>query len=449
MPHENTDNRINSSRKRTSLSFISIAVALGLMFSPDTLVVLGNGAGAAGWLTLLFVLVGILIHMATIDSYRTLHSVSGNHIRGFQQVLGRRLASAILVCGKLPLAVCASAGLAVTAGFVFNEVFVYWFPNFTFAFLILGIAAAVNMFSQRLKFTLQIAAVLGVFLAMFILIGFGLFAGPPPDNLPQTGVSFDYRYLLVAIALLVGFDMGLYAGCKDHDRFSRQSRSLAAALIAGGLLLVLWGFAALSVVPSAKLESSSIPHMIMARKVLGQPGRLIMGAAVICGVFAAVNSLMHSTGMMLGQITSAGGNRDFVREYRASILLIAISSAVLMAMGLAGDFLLETWIRSSLFLWLLYYVFISIAAYLSRRQTATSNGENRPVFAVWTKILSAAGTAAAATGLVLLEPEPSNMLIFLAAVVTGITAVVVGVDFISEWINRKKNAQTNLQRPKT
>ena len=426
------------------LAFVSIALALGIVMSPDSLVLLGNGVGAAGWMTLLFVAVGIVVHVATVDSFRVLHTAAGNHIRGFQRVLGRRWATILLICGKLPLAVCATTGLVVSAGFVFNEVFVYWFPNFAFALILLGLVTVVNFFSEKTKLFIQFVSVIGVISGLSILIGSSIFDRSPAISSPQTVVSFDYRYLLAVIAMLVGFDMGLYAGWKNDNNFSRQSRALVAALILGGLILILWGFAALAVVLPNKLESSSIPHMLVAREVLGQPGRLLMGGVIICGVFAAVNSLVHSTGTMIVQITSANMNsrkaNHSVIEYRGTILLISGASAVLMAMGVAGYSIIETWIRSSLFLWLLYYIFVSIAAYMALRHAVPLIGKSRPIFTILAKIVSIVGTAAAAMGLFLLEPEPVNMLVFLATVVTVVTMVVVGVDFYSDRFDRKKKA---------
>jgi cation transport ATPase len=158
-----------------------------------------------------------------------------------------------------------------------------------------------------------------------------------------------------------------------------------------------------------------------------------MGVTIICGVLAAVNSLVHSTSTLIKQITSA--NRNFRKtnhstiEHRVTILLISGSSAVLMAMGIAGESILETWIRSSLFLWLLYYIFISISAYMAWRHAVPLSRKSRPKFTILAKIVSVVGTAAAAMGLFLLEPEPSNMLIFLATVITVVTMVVMGVDF--------------------
>ena len=424
--------------------YISVALSLGIVMSPDTLVMLGNAVGAAGWMTLGFIVVGIIIHVATVDSFRVLHAAAGNHIKGFQRVLGRRFATILLICGKLPLAVCASTALVVSAGFVFNEVFVYWFPNFAFAIILLGLVTIVNFFGEKVKFFIQSAAVIGVVLGLFALIGASIFARPPAISSPPTGVSFDYRYLLMVITLLVGFDMGLYAGWKDGDSFSRQYRVLVAALILGGLILFSWGLAAMAVLAPAKLESSSISHMIVARKVLGETGRLIMGAVIICGVFAAVNSLMHATGTMVDKITSADENfrktDHSAIEHRVTILLISGSSAVLMAMGIAGDSIIETWIRSSLFLWLLYYIFVSIAAYMALRQAVPSIRGSRPKFSVLAKIVSAAGTAAAAMGLLLLEPEPANMLVFLAINITVVTLFIVGVDFFSGRVDRKKKA---------
>ena len=62
----------------------------------------------------------------------------------------------------------------------------------------------------------------------------------------------------------------------------------------------------------------------------------------------------------------------------------------------------------------------------------------RPAASVnWLKALSIFGTAAAAAGLVLLEPEPSDMLMFTAAIAAIVAIVVSGVDCYAGRIARK------------
>jgi hypothetical protein len=44
-----------------------------------------------------------------------------------------------------------------------------------------------------------------------------------------------------------------------------------------------------------------------------------------------------------------------------------------MAMGIAGKPVSETWIRSRLVLWLIYYMIVNLSAYLTGRDAPTMN----------------------------------------------------------------------------
>ena len=84
-------------------------------------------------------------------------------------MLGHRNAAIILICGKLPFAVCASAGLVVSAGFVFNEVFVYWFPNFAFASLLLVSITLLNIFGKKPALVTQVITLAVARIGLLIL----------------------------------------------------------------------------------------------------------------------------------------------------------------------------------------------------------------------------------------------------------------------------------------
>jgi amino acid transporter len=377
--------------------------------------------------------VAIIIHLATNHSFQVLQTSSGDPIRGIQRMLGHRNAAIILICGKLPFAVCASAGLVVSAGFVFNEVFVYWFPNFAFASLLLVSITLLNIFGKKPALVTQVITIAAASIGLLILTGAGLFNLSGARSTFEMSVNFDYRYLAAAVIVLVGFDMGLYAGWGTRHGFSQLSRSMAIALIGSGVLLALWGLATLAVVPAAKLESSTIPHMIMARKALGQTGRLIMGTVVIFGVSSAVNALMLSISTITGQLASgAGGSKKAVfasKTRAATILFVAGASALLMALGFAGEPVLDTWIRSSLVMWLLYYTIVNFSAYRVWHGARAIDDKGWTSSVTALKALSIAGSTLAAAGLVLLEPEPLSMLAFMVVIALAVTVIVSVVDF--------------------
>ena len=98
-------------------NIFALVLAAGLTLSPDTLALFGNSVGFAGWLLFLALPVGILIHLSTVHSFQILHASSSGHIKAIQKMLGQRISAILLISGKLPFAVCASAGLVVSAGF--------------------------------------------------------------------------------------------------------------------------------------------------------------------------------------------------------------------------------------------------------------------------------------------------------------------------------------------
>jgi len=417
----------------------SLALAAGLMFTPDMLTLFGNSLGTIGWIFLLMTPVALVVHLATVHSFQLLDSKAGSHLVGFQNYLGRRSVAVIALSGKLPFAVCASAALAVTAGFVFNEVFVYWFPNFAFAFLLLGATAAVNLISRTAAQATQVIAISAVCIGLIVLCGASLSHLPGEIGKHEIKFDFNYRYLAAAFVVLIGYDLGLYVYGNDRNG-SRRSQAMVAAVVGGALIVALWGLAAMSVVSPETLESSTVPYMTAARKALGQPGRYIMGTVAIAAVFSAINSMMHSVSMMASQLAN-----NYINSQRsdnplvirpATVLLIAGASAFLMALGFAGEPRLETWIRASIILWMIYYMFVNISAIRAMHQSSMPTPQGKVSATLLLKIFSIAGMALAATGMILIEPEPFQLLTFAIIVVAVLAAIVNLVDF---FLNRNRS----------
>ena len=420
------------------LNASSLALAAGLMLTPDTLTLFGNSLGTIGWFLLLLTPVALIVHLATVHSFQILHAASGDHLVGIQNYLGRHTAAVIALTGKVPFAVCASAALAVTAGFVFNEVFVYWFPNFAFAFLLLGATTVLNLFSSRAAQAAQMIAVFAAGLGLIILAGAGLYHLPGATGASEIKTGFDFRYLAAPVVVLIGYDLGLFAHNSDRDGWKR-SRAMVAAVIGGAVLLALWGLAAMAVVPLERLEASTVPYMTVARNVLGQPGRYIMGTVAILAVFSAINAMMHSVSLMVDQLANTYRSikrTDNPSKFRmATVLLLAGASASLMVMGFAGEPHLEIWIHASIILWLIYYIFINVCAIRTMRHGSGPTSQGTVSATVSLKIFSIAGTALAVIGMVLLKPEFVHLMTFLVVVV-GVSAVaVISIDV---FLNRNR-----------
>ena len=153
-----------------------ISIALGVMLSPESLVVLGNGMGSGGALFLIFVLLAVLAHFLTVVSYDELlyrHPGSLGESNLGRKTLGSFLATILPLSSKVLFALCASAGILATAGYVFNEVFLYWFPNLGFSFCLLTLLLAINLIGRKVAIAAQITFVTVSILGLAMLIAVG------------------------------------------------------------------------------------------------------------------------------------------------------------------------------------------------------------------------------------------------------------------------------------
>ena len=125
---------------------------MGLLVSPETLMAVGNAAGRAGhWLASFIVGAG-LIHAITAMAYKRVYARQLNasgEVRLIRNAFGSVPALLVPLCARVTVAVCVSTALLATAGYVFNEVFIYWFPNLGFSFCVLVTLSLVNLFGVR------------------------------------------------------------------------------------------------------------------------------------------------------------------------------------------------------------------------------------------------------------------------------------------------------------
>jgi hypothetical protein len=96
--------------------------------------------------------------------------------------------------------------------------------------------------------------------------------------------------------------------------------------------------------------------MLVAREILGEPGRILMGIAVICGSCAAVNALFHLATGALAELAYRHllpGHPPGRLRRRRFVFLFGLMIGALLMGGLAGHDSIETYIEASLLLWLL------------------------------------------------------------------------------------------------
>lgn len=272
-----------------------------------------------------------------------------------------RLVLTLASCVALVLMI--PTGALVTAGFTFNETFLYWFPNFGFSFLLLGGILFIHLWSNKLPLTTQTFFFGVTSICLLILSLYGLLSEPGNNTLssmhspdtPSPTSAMD-AVLIWRLLVIFGTSLILFLGFDHISLRSTSTKQRILVMLTGGSLIALWCGASLLHVPGQKLAQSTIPYILGAREILGQPGRILIGIAIIFGALGVVNGLLIYTYRTIMQI-SADLNLPLKTSPLWTQRVIALTATptigILMATGLAGETKLETYIYGALLLWLL------------------------------------------------------------------------------------------------
>ena len=421
-----------------------------MMLSPDVLSLLGNSVGMGGFYFLTIPLATGFIYISTTFSYGICgvnHPGPGSEIRCIEDVFGSNAAIVLPICSRILFTIFGSAGILVTAGFAFNEIFVYWFPNFSFAFFLLGLLMTVNLFGYRFSITLQILFVsislLGlVFLSVFGLIG----AEAYPENMYRIAPVFHFRIGLLGLLLLLGFDLCVFTN-DNHSGFSSHLvKPMITGIIIACLVYCLWGAASLIHVPPEKLAATSIPYTIAARQIWGQNGRILIGLVVLTGTCSAVNALFISVTRMTRTMAKIGLLPTFLLwgEQRNPIPLVFLASgiATVMGTGMTGKPGFEIYIKASLLFWLINYGAVHLAALTLKKRRGIeiqyARGKGPDLLIGIASMVVIGGTV----GLIWTDTEPVSLIKYMLIVCTVITF------FSFVWIHFNRN-RTRITQIKT
>jgi amino acid transporter len=311
---------------------------------------------------------------------------------------------------------------------VFNEVFVFWFPNFGFAALLLAVLLIVNLAGPRAAAAAQ---ALFTAAAVFTLIGIaltGILRGSPsasPDITASIGRSGHSA--AVAAITFIGYDMLQYTPQSSTNR--RLAKVAQIGLIAGGALFALWNSAALLHVGPDRLAQTTIPHLLAAKAILGPAGRVAIGLVVIAGACAAVNFLFLSVARMLARMAQqellpSFWGRSAERPWAALVILTA-ATGLLMAAGFAGSDWLDVSIRAALLLWLVFYAMSHLTAlFPGRSQPESSDRSGAPLRKVRHATLALAMIAVAIV-LGATDDAPLSLLAAMAAMMAMAAALAL------------------------
>ena len=339
-----------SDLKNRRTFIVPFALGSSLALNPDFLALAGfiwGTTGLAGGLA--FVLAACFYLLLGARLKKTAF------FRGPKKRGGIRLAG---TGARILALVFLTTGVLVSSGFAFNEIFVYWFPNFGFAFLLLGILCTLQFLNSKTVYWIQVVFFSIAAAGLLVLTVAGLIrpntvevslfqAVPLGDAVSRPGILF------LTFLLFVGFDLGYGA---EEKAVPEPVGSTGSAVIFTTLVFILWGLVMLSHVPAQKLSETAIPHLIAARKIWGDTGRIIMGLTIIFGSLAGIHALFTDIVHRVKDLAQRKIIPEKLNRPKIVIILLTLTTGLMMGLGLAGNEVLETLIRFSLILWFLSHV---------------------------------------------------------------------------------------------
>lgn len=341
---------------------LAVSFSMGWMLSPDVQVRLGNGIGQNRTLFLAALAASAVLSALVVSVIRHPKlAVEGRHTQTglLVQGLGKVPATSLILSTRLSCLFLPSTGLLVAAGFAFNEIFVYSFPNFGFAFVLLTLITALQIAGERIAGYVQIfftAIMLGS-MALLCLAGI---SGPISANpvSADVGFSISAHSMIGSLLLFLGYDYVL-SRKGLHDTGPSHLPALipaVAALFTGLLLFLFWSMLMFQYVATDTLSDSTIPHLVTARAIWGNTGRYLIGIAIISGVCASVNALFSLTLNNIAELARRhllpGHPAGELKRTRFALVFALIIGALMLG-GLAGYQILEIYIQTALLLWLL------------------------------------------------------------------------------------------------
>jgi amino acid transporter len=349
------------------------------MLSPESLIALGTNLGSAGPFFLLFITSSVVIFLFTALSYGntySLHTGPTSEVRLLKEGLGMLPSMVLPLCSRFVVALFLGTSILGIAGYVFNEIFVRWFPNLGFSFCLLALLLIINLWNQRVSEIAQIIVVSVAVCGLLLLsmVGFaGFFNGT--HTVTTTGLaSFSgVRVAFVGLLLFIGLDLSGLAKQGIDMQPVHRALAMTIAVVVAGLIFILWGFVSLKYVSPERLSDTTIPHLLTARIVWGTAGRVIMGLVVLAGAFSAVNALLLGVSKLINSMAQQGLLPSFLAgENDRSALpltLLAVIIGAMLAWGMAGDSLLDVYVRTGLLLWLLNYAAVHLALLIAHKHS--------------------------------------------------------------------------------
>ena len=301
----------------------------------------------------------------------------------------------------------------------------------------------INLWNQRVSEILQIIVVSVAVCGLLLLsmVGFAGFLNGP-HTVTATGLaSFSgVRVAFVGLMLFIGLDLSGLAKQSHDIQPVHRALSMTIAVVVSGLIFILWGFVSLQYVSPERLSDSTVPHLITARIVWGTTGRVIMGLVILAGAVSAVNALLLGVSKLINGMAQQcllpsflAGEND---RSALPLTLLAIVIGAMLASGMAGDSLLDVYVRTGLLLWLLNYAAVHLALLIAHKHSynrkTTFSIPGYPVVALISFIVLFCGF------FVLLYSDKQSALLFKYTTIILCTTALLSLFWIKLKLHEKK-----------
>jgi amino acid transporter len=421
-------------------AFVALfAIALGIMLSPENLVILGQQSGASQRAAFLWLASAAVIQVLTARTYGAGLPLLAQSQKGTQypKASGPPLAEALLLAARGGFALWGITAVLVTAGYVFNETFVPAYPNLGFSFTLLAILLLLNLLGPQVAAISQVIFAGAALTGLSALIVMGLWGSP--ETLLQFqagGVTWKQSLALSPnfLLLFIGYELTGVLWKKTDNQAGHPVVPMLAGIIAAFCLFFLWGFLSLSYVPSLKLQESTVPYAYVARAIAGATGRKIMGVVLLAGTLAAANALMMTVPRLILRWPPAGLLPVRLRGRLFTLLLLSGGIALVMALGLGGSPNLALYLKASALIWLLTYARQHL---IILREPQPTRPETPPVAILCALALTGAVVLALVT-----DPERATLGTYLLLVVGALT--LIG---LIPYAGRKQETENRQAKP--
>ena len=403
-------------------SFVAIAWVAGLMISPEALTLQGNIVGENGAAFFVAILLAMALHGCNAQIYPlipTKTNPQSSEVILLQNTFGSLAASILLLISRPVLAVCLGTATLVASGFVFNEVFIYWFPNFGFAVLVMLTLLILNLTGGRIAAVAQVIFVTVAVSGLLVLSVWAMVLWFQTGEIPsREPISFNINSLALAALLFIGYDLLNFT--KPAGINYKKTSKMTIGIIVIGLLSILWGLTAYLNVSPERLADTTLPHILTAKKIGGQTGRVIIGMVIIAGTCAAVNVLFHAVSRMMTHMAEnrllPGMFNRFTGRPLLPLFCLAGTIGLLMAMGFAGSELLDKSIRAGSLFWLLGYAMTHLALFMRWHKKRSLNKKSPPPFGPRLHVIVFGAILFSIVGLVLSDDNIAQLLLTMLVI---------------------------------